>query len=159
MDLSSNSSLGPAVVALVCKAVFRASLRELSLARVELDSSCTHRLALLHSQLQDLNLNYTSINVSAFSQLTALPWPQLHRLPLMGNKLTADAIASLVSAELPNLECLILANNQLHADATRHLATSNWLKLKYLRLEDNHLHLMTLQWHCWPKGTGRRWEC
>ena len=110
--LDSNPSLGPAAIALIPTAVNWASLSQLSLAKVKLDTSCSHSIATLHRSLQALNLAFTDMDAAALSQLTALPWPQLQSLEVKGNRLTADGVASLVLAEMPNLRHLNLADNQ-----------------------------------------------
>ena len=135
--LKANSSLGPAAVALIPTAAHWASLSKLNLALIQLDSSCTLSIALLHNQLQHLNLSSTGIDAAALLQLTAVPWPQLWRLSLEGNRLNAEAIASLVLAELPELLILDLADNKLSAAAARHIGKSNWCKLLSLSLHNN----------------------
>lgn len=94
--LSSNASVSTAAVALLPKAASWAPLRHLTLMRMTLDSSSTHSIALLHYQLEGLKLACTDMAITAFSRLTARPWPQLAVLELMGNRLTADAMASFV---------------------------------------------------------------
>lgn len=112
-------------------------LSQLGQAGAKLDKSCFHSVALLHGQLQLLNLDNTNIDATALSQLTSVPWPCLQYLWLGGNKLTADAIAILVLAEMPNMVGLNLVNNQLDAAAAWHLAGGNWPKLQRLILQEN----------------------
>ena len=131
------TSISPAAVALVFKAPDWACLTTLSLASVQLDSSCTRSIALLHNQLKDLNFSSTDIDEAALSQFTNSPWPKLRRLSLTGNKVTADVVANLVLAEMPNLFHLVLAGNKLSAAAAQHLANSTWLNLCNRELYNN----------------------
>lgn len=136
--LSSNPSLRPAAIALIPKASW-VPLRKLSLANINLNRLCARSIALLHNQLQDLDLAFTNMGAAAALKLTAVSWLQLRILDLMGNNLTADAIASLVSADIPDLIDLNLSHNNLTVAAARVLSDSTWHKLCELRLNDNAL--------------------
>ena len=65
--LDANSSLSSAAIALLPRAANWASLSELSLAQMHLDSSCLRSVALLHKQLQNLSLAFKYISTAALS--------------------------------------------------------------------------------------------
>lgn len=137
--LDNDRPLHAAALAVISTAAPWECLRKLSLRGNQLDNSHIRSVALLHDQLEHLDLSNTALDAAALAPMASQPWPHLQSLSMKSNNLTASAIAILASAQMPELHNMNMADNHLCSVAADFLVKSAWYELGCLSLHDNQL--------------------